>query len=486
MPLPPRPARPGASPRPPSRRSPACPALARGSRPIPVAAALGAVLGLLVGCNLDNPGQSPPPATIHFPIALALSETQAGTPLLLVANQNLDAQYNSGTLQTWSAAVLNDLLDDCAASPRPSDCPRTVQGTTQGLLVDEVRIPTFAQELVAGPDGRRFYLSVEGRNGDLVHVDFDPASGLLSCGQPQGGRCAGEHIRVDPGLEDARDLDFDGDLVALAVGGQEAIGLGAGEGAFVLAGHRSGRVSLALDGATGVAGLPSEPADRPLLVDFLDERPAVAVVEITFDPESGLFWLSSGRDPQATVARVGVAYDPDGDEAPSLFDAGPLIIDGVTDGTDIRDVAFPTGPDEVVLLSRTPEAVLFATRNENDPRELTVETVVPVCGGPGELAVATIAGRIELLVSCFDARRVDVVDLDTRTLITSIREAGGAFDLAVDEARNRLYITDFDNSTIRVASLAPLAECLTAGEDGVECSPVLLGSLGLPTRSDEL
>jgi DNA-binding beta-propeller fold protein YncE len=68
-------------------------------------------------CNLDNPGFSPPPGRITYPIALALSiEPDGGAPsYLYVANANFDLKYNGGSVHAYDLVELQRLLDyyDC-------------------------------------------------------------------------------------------------------------------------------------------------------------------------------------------------------------------------------------------------------------------------------------------------------------------------------------------------------------------------------------
>ena len=50
-----------------------------------------------------------------------------------------------------------------------------------------------------------------------------------------------------------------------------------------------------------------------------------------------------------------------------------------------------------------------------------------------------------------------------------------------------MYTADFGTSVLRVADLTPLAACLQSGMDGPEeCSPRLLGLVGLPQPVSEL
>jgi DNA-binding beta-propeller fold protein YncE len=75
-------------------------------------------------CNLDNPGFSPPPGRITYPIALALSAEQSanGAPrYLYVANSNFDLKYNGGSVHAYDLEELQRSLEenDCWVVPEP-------------------------------------------------------------------------------------------------------------------------------------------------------------------------------------------------------------------------------------------------------------------------------------------------------------------------------------------------------------------------------
>ena len=67
----------------------------------------------LAGCNLDNPGDVPPKATLYVENALGLSPHRDGEPAryLYVANSNFDLRYASGTLQAYDLDELDRELD---------------------------------------------------------------------------------------------------------------------------------------------------------------------------------------------------------------------------------------------------------------------------------------------------------------------------------------------------------------------------------------
>ena len=90
-------------------------------------------------------------------------------------------------------------------------------------------------------------------------------------------------------------------------------------------------------------------------------------------------------------------------------------------------------------------------------------------------------------VSCFLARSVQVIDTDKFQGITILTNISGAFEFVIDGPRLLMYTADFSTSVLRVADLRPLVACLEGGSDGPEeCSPQLLGLVGLPQPVSEL
>jgi hypothetical protein len=76
--------------------------------------ALGLLAAVQTACNLDNPGFSPPPGRITYPIGLALSEetTESGAPrYLYVANSNYDLRYNAGSVHAYDLEALVSAIE---------------------------------------------------------------------------------------------------------------------------------------------------------------------------------------------------------------------------------------------------------------------------------------------------------------------------------------------------------------------------------------
>jgi len=436
------------------------------------------------GC-LDNPGIDPPAREFNFPVAGRLWPAAAPTQLL-VANSNFDLRYNGGSLAMWSLGPLDDCLRACREAGLAGedcylrdgeqigadevDCP--------GLFRSEVVIDSFAADLALSPDERRVYIPVRSAS-ELFYVDV-AEDGTLDCA---GRRVCGEANRgVDETAARALDLSLPVDPIGIYVGSASAeLGLPEGSGDYVLLSHREGATSL----------ISAPPGARPSLLDVRsDLTPNLAA--ISRDPVSGLMWIPSASRP--VLDRIGVAVNSDSFDEGVVYDAGSLELRGVDTGAtgfaDARQVVFdPRGLRRAYILSRRPRALFVVAPDEGlDSLELLGE--VNLGAGPSRLTVVelragTPEARTLAFVSCFDSRDVYLIDVDVPRLISVYRGVSGPFDLAVDPGKERLFITDFRASVIRIVDLAPTLDCLAGSESG-ECTPVQLGMLGRPRALEEL
>ena len=460
---------------------------------------------LVAGCALDNAGTPAPAGELNFPIAIALAPSVGGapSPYLFVANSNFDLRYSSATVQSYDLGVIDRALgercsaagvdpSECALVPNASDAEQR-EGLTAiyvpSMLASEVVIGSFADGLEIAPDGRRLYLPVRS-DSDVTWIDVD-ANGQLACGAPATGRpkCDQDHRHVDRTLLDARGLDLPTDPVDIAVGPLTALGTTL-PGNYLLIAQRNASVTLAVD-------MPS--MAKPAAVDVMSEL-GLEQVTATVDPTTGLVWVPTGVAPGVAsnlIARAGLAID--GETATPdqmhLWRTTPAVITAVNNGADTREVRFdPRDPSLLYVLSRSPTAVLVARRALDDGR-LDVKDVIAVGTGPSRMTLATVpvgGGRPDRLlafVSCFDERDVYVIDLDRRQVLAVVRNVSGPFELEPDLVRERLYVTDFRTSSIRVFDLGPLLRCLrdeAAPELDRTCAPQILGLIGKPVSVREL
>jgi hypothetical protein len=495
-----------------------------------------------IGC-INKVGEPLPNGLMSFPIAIELSpdEDADGNPrYAYVASSNFALEYNSGSVQSYDldkmidaietgcvgAGVRQECLDpdfqgdindpDCACVPGPDEAecvaippdrcsvvPADLQVrdpgaalklvVVEGLVRGEVEIGSFADGLGVATDGRRLYVPVRS-DANLTFIDVNE-EGELSCGGEFGERhtCAtpyrsGSAEQVNPAVE----LSLPSDPVDVYVGNLATDFAPAGaeddpafRGDYILMAHRDGHASLFFDQLQ-----PSgpEPRKRPRLAATLSEL-APEQVTITYEPGAKRAWIPSAVT--NSVIRVGIGIDGDPTQS-YLFDAGTLFVTGLDTGEINRDIRFDPRPGRnlAYVVSRSPEALVVA-RSAAAGSELNMVAQVSTCRDPSRVQVAEVPARggtvLLAFVSCFLARSVQVIDADSLQGITVLTNISGAFEFAIDGPRLLIYIADFSSSVIRVADLRPLAACLDAGSTGPEeCSPRLLGLVGLPQPVSEL
>jgi hypothetical protein len=364
----------------------------------------------------------------------------------------------------------------------------------EGLIRGEVNIGSFSDGLGVSTDGRRLYLPVRS-DANLTFIDVNQ-EGQLSCGGPFGTQhtCSspyrsGSAELVNPTVS----LDMPADPVDVYVGDLAADFAPPGDpdnlafrGDYILMAHREGRASLMFDQER--PGGPA-PTKRPRLAATVDEL-APEQVTITYEPGAKRAWIPSAE--VAAIVRLGIGIDGDPTQS-YLFDAGSLFVSGLDNGRSNRDIRFDPRPGRNVayIVSRLPEALIVARSNVAGG-DLSMLGQIPTCRDPSRLQVAEVSvpGRGTVLlafVSCFLARSVQVIDTDKFQGITILTNISGAFEFVIDGPRLLMYTADFSTSVLRVADLRPLVACLEGGSDGPEeCSPRLLGLVGLPQPVSEL
>jgi hypothetical protein len=518
-----------------------------GSRFGPQSASIHFALGFLLiigtvptGC-VNKDGEPLPPGLMSFPIAIELSvdEDAEGEPkFVFVTSSNFALQYNSGNVQSYDldkvveainaecvgAGVRQECLATdyegdindascrcdpaadaaCVAIPpdRCSVVPASLQFRdpgaalrlvpVEGLLRGEVTIGSFSDGMGIATDGRRLYLPVRS-DANLTFIDVDEEGGL-SCGTPVGQdeTCtsayrSGSAEQVNPSVE----LTLPSDPVDVYVGDLAAdfAPPGSGDdpafrGDYILMAHREGKASMFFDQLR--PGGP-EPQKRPRLAATLDEL-APEQVTITYEPGAKRAWLPSALTTEIT--RVGIGID---DPTQSyLFNAGTLFVTGLDNGNSNRDILFDPRPGRnlAYIVSRSPEALIVA-RSAAPGGDLNMIAQVPSCRDPSRLRVAEVPARggtvLLAFVSCFLSRNVQIIDTDELQGITVLTNISGAFEFVIDGPRLLMYVADFSTSVLRVADLRPLIACLEGGSTGPEeCSPLLLGLVGLPQPVSEL
>ena len=363
----------------------------------------------------------------------------------------------------------------------------------EGLIPGEVVIGSFADGLALATDGRRVYVPVRS-DANLTYIDVNE-EGQLNCGGGFGTRhtCtapyrSGSAELVNPDFpivlpNDPVDI-FVGDLAADFAPPNDPDNPDF-RGDYILMAHREGKASMFFDQFR--AGGP-EPQKRPRLAATVDEL-APEQVTITYEPGAKRAWIPSAEI--AAIVRLGIGIDGDPTQS-YLFDAGALRVSGLDTGVSNRDIRFDPRPGRnlAYIVSRSPEALVVA-RSDVAGGDLNMVGQVPTCRDPSRIQVAEVptdeGPALLAFVSCFLSRSVQVIDADRLQGITILTNISGAFEFVIDGPRLLMYIADFSTSVLRVADLRPLVACLDGGAAGPEeCSPQLLGLVGLPQPVSEL
>ncbi len=371
------------------------------------------------------------------------------------------------------------------------DDPSATDRGIDDIRASALRTDSFATGIAAvtRPDGsERLYVPISGRSR-LVYLDVQ--DGVLSCGD-QRSRCT-----RGPGLHSADDVpddNFPGQPAALAVGTLSQL---APEGSlpsgdlspdtpFVATAH----TFVANSREQGGAGLfvektvPPATGSAPVLESVLRGLPG-RPTSIVVDPSHRVLYLTSSL--ASFISRVGLRidgseHDPaqvDGEVGTRelLYETSRVYVTGLAQSSDLRDVALdPNDSSRLYALVRgSQESVVFLQLDPTAPAftEARVTDVIRVGAGPSKLLQLSLGGRSFLLVSCYDARAIFVIDTDRRELVAVVRNLSGPYEMVFDASRKLLHVADFRVSVLRVVDLAGLV-------DRSEPPPRIVATLGLP------
>lgn len=448
-----------------------------------------AASGALLSCNLDNPGDAPPPGDIYLPAGLMLS---ASTPdeaprYMYVVNSNFDLRYNAGSLQAFDLSKIDEAVQACAEEDElgASTCEIDSMGR---VLADEVLVPSLATFLAASSDNRRLYVTTRTETYVAV-VDADDSSDRpLSCGDT-GRVCDREHTSWRDPIDSNRDLTVPREAVGIAAGAAQDLipdSDPALDGQLLLVAHRGGQVSAFLD--TG---------GELLLQDVLELGGTVPIKEptaIIFDPLTRFSYVTVFARDQPTLsdkkilARVGLSSSGSQEFPSTLYDAGVVSLEGVSLGRDTRGLAMnPLKQGEALVVSRAPNSLLWvdlasSQEGESQPTQAIVKHTASVGRGANRVITGTLGERTVAIVSCFDSRQIFILDAGTSEVLSVVNNFSGPFELGLDSARKRLYVADFRSSVVRILDLAPLVD----GANEVTPTARIIATLGHPKLVQEL
>lgn len=334
------------------------------------------------------------------------------------------------------------------------------------LIKSKFKIDSFAAGLAVGPapDAAyqdRVYVPISSRSR-ITYLDV-AADGSLHCGEtPASGRC----VRGPGSDRSEADADphndFPGQPSTMAIGKLADLGLTSG---YESAGLTPQTTFLATAHERGGFGLFVEKDGAPTLMNALSGfvlRPTAVVV----DARQKLLYGTYATEQY--ISRIGLRIDstvvPNAKEPPRevLYESSHITLTGIAQPRDLRDIALdPNDPQRIFVLVRgTQESVAFLQIDPDAPgaSEARLLDLVRVGAGPSKLLQITLDGRSFLLVACYDAKSIYILDTATRKLIGVVRNLTGPHEMVFDASRGLLHVADFRTSVLRVIDLKGLVD----------------------------
>lgn len=500
---------------------------------------LGAVAATLAAaCYSTGEGPSPPPRSLYFPTALAISADQSA---LYAASSDFDLQYNGGTLQVYDLEALRRRVprlwagEGCGElGPNPTRVlhPGACGPIDAGPLVRaSAEIGAFATDalLLSDPEGpgARLFLPVRG-DPSLTYFDV-PSPFVIDCGQSRdGGRCSEAHrLGVNPN-DNSRGLRMPAEPFGIAAVMQETAG--SWQQAIVVTHQTSGALSLFTGvGPSGdslfhgrprlefiLSGLPAGPTG----IAALPGSPLVSELAKTSDPfyQPG-FLVSFRNSPELQIVR----YFSDEGASPArpfLVTGGKVPVTINANGYDSRGVAMGSGverfgceagctafdegerkaclegcasiPVSVYVANRTPPTLLIGeTRSSIGPLGsndlVSLYDSVPVAPGASRVVLGQILDKDgvrqeRVFVICFDSRTIYVYDPAARRVTSTISTGRGPNALTLDvgtmdgEPYAYGYVAHFTDSYIGVVDL---------NEAHLDTYMTMIATVGVPQAPKE-
>jgi hypothetical protein len=235
---------------------------------------------------------------------------------------------------------------------------------------------------------------------------------------------------------------------------------------FVATGHDRGQLSLFVE---------KNADDAPLLQDVTVTAQTRAT-SVTLNRADHLLYVTSAIRP--FVQRYGIRPELADTKREVLVGSQQLVITGLSDtisASDLRDfVVDDQNPTQFyALIGGFIQSVAFLHRDPTTLAAVRVEDLTRVGGGSSKLVQATLGGRRVLFASCYDSRSIFILDVNSRQIISVIRGLSGPFSMAVDTARDLMFVADFGASVVRVVDLQGVS-------DRSKPPPRIVATLGTP------
>ncbi len=360
--------------------------------------------------------------------------------------------------------------------------------TSGGVILEAVEIGAFATDVIYrqnpnGPGGR-LYIPVRG-DATLHWIDVDddtePSVGLeLDCGQSgKNSACDDEHRRGDDPDANIRGVRMPPEPFAVAA---DALAR-----SIVVTHQSDGAVSLFVDGftgegprlefvlgglATGAVGIASIP--QPKIVDLEEDffqpgylvtfrnSPEVRQLRVFFDDVNNstprpFIQNTGGAGVTANASGIdsrGIGVDPSQRQA-----CESACADADTDCAD-ECAGIPL---DIFIANRSPATLLLGRTRPNRSASSSDDfpqffDTLPLDFGPSRVVVGSVLGEsgdpeVRVFVITFDARKIYIVDPDSRRVERVIDTGRGPHSFAVDPVNGLGFVGHFTDSYVGVIDL---------------------------------
>ena len=435
---------------------------------------------------------------------------------LFVTNANSDRRFNGGSLLAIDLDAFWDNATGAVGEIQPAgtELPDEAGNVCRRIANMPQTVECLEEPFVANPDATVFVGNFPGpatawvRDGDrarlLIPVRGDPSityvdvSGdphgdvSFECGQGEGNRCGdANRLRFYRNDEDSTRLSRepfrvlvsesletplayvshqgDPDVTLIALDGVHA---GDGSPAII---HQANLLGLAdfsvnFQGGFGLAERPCDVeaapnstigCSRPLVYGALRHLPQLQLMTAVNHYEPGLESAGACVDGQDVQLGDPGAFVCDPQAEPvRRVDAGglPQTLSPASSRPYLGDIGFSRTGDELYVVQSNPGALLRVdTSVDVDGNTVDLPAgLVEVCSDPTSLAIYSDPEEgVEYgVVTCYRSGEVFIVDLASLTVVGLSRAGIGPDAIAVDLAREVIYVANTLDATISVISMA--------------------------------
>jgi hypothetical protein len=373
---------------------------------ISIIAFCGCLFGA-IGCLPDASGEPPPGDKLIYPIGLKVTHNGQ---YLLVANSNFDLRYNAGTL---IAIDIDKLKAIWATGGNPDWLSR--DGQTMFVPAEElvdaedtIRFGAYASDLELTPQGDKAIIPVRGEKAIVivdVNADAKSENGrLLDCNQGKNKRCDKDHMvtsnsRVSLPIE-PYEVTSATYRVSRDVENEDTITYG-------FATHLSG-------GEVSAFRIDGNPELIKVTGSII---PSASGISVRQDPDSlnNEIYVAGRNNPNEFIAVMklirpviddGGFFTTDPEEMYFSKVSSISFSRDIRGGTDARGIAVSnTGNRDIVLVTRTPEALLRFNRDQSKLSDITT-----LGSEPSVVEISPYKEDIHAFVLCFLSNQVYIVE----------------------------------------------------------------------------